>query len=242
MSKSDTRRAMLVWETLGPQNPVKKASGYFYPGNIAGYFYPGNIRGMTLGTHTAFVEHRCVARGDLRDVLLHTKALLDAGKYDLILFFEDATGRQVDFDFRGTPEQVVARALPKSGAGPGRPKLGVVSREVSLLPRHWEWLEAQPQGISGSLRRLVEEVSKRESNRNDARRTIDAAYRVMTVLAGNRPHYEEASRALFARDQKRFDRLIDKWPSDIKKHLRDLLRDAWSTQGAKASKRRTRSK
>jgi hypothetical protein len=217
------------------------AVGVFYPGNIDGGFYPGNIRGMT-GTHTAFVEHRCVARGDLRDVLLQAKALLDAGKYDVILFFEDATGRQVDFDFRGTPQEVVDRALPKSGAGPGRPKLGVVSREISLLPRHWEWLEDQPHGISATLRRLVEEASKSQStsSRSDTRRIIDAAYRVMSVLAGNRRNFEEASRALFARDQKRFEKLSDSWPNDVKNHLRSLLSDAWATPKPKSKPARSR--
>jgi hypothetical protein len=188
-----------------------------------------------LNTHTAFVEHRCVARGELREVLLAAKELHSAGRQETILFFEDATGRQVDFDLRGTPEQVLENALPKGSAGPGRPKLGVLSREVSLLPRHWDWLENQPHGISAALRRLVEEASKREPQEEKRRRAIDATSRVMSVLAGNRRNYEEASRALFARDRVRFEKLIDSWPRDIKDHLHSLLRDAWSPVTKKAS-------
>lgn len=182
-----------------------------------------------LNTHTAFVEHRCVARGGLREVLLAVKELHSAGRLETILFFEDATGKQVDFDLRGTPEQVLENALPKAAAGPGRPKLGVLSREVSLLPRHWDWLELQPNGISAALRRLVEEASKREPQEEKRRRAIEATSRVMTALAGNRRNYEEASRALFARDRTRFEKLIDSWPRDIKDHLHSLLREVWVT-------------
>ena len=178
-------------------------------------------------TYTAFAGPRRLARGPLRGVLLETKAFLDGGTRESVLLFEDDTGAQVDFDFRGTPDEVVARAMPPAPPpGPGRPRLGVISREVSLLQRHWDWLEAQPYGISGAMRRLVEEASKREPDKERARLAVHAASRVMTVLAGNRPGYEEAARALFARDRRRFDALIRTWPKDIKSHLRRLVAGA----------------
>jgi hypothetical protein len=172
-------------------------------------------------TFTAFDETRCVASGSLREVVLALKARADAGARTTALVFDDRTGKEVDFDLRGTPEEALARAMPP--AGPGRPKLGVVAREVTLLPRHWEWLEAQQNGASAALRRLVEEAAKRDPGEQEARRVIDAAGRVMTALAGDLPGYEEASRALYARDAKRFEALVKAWPADVAKHLRWMV-------------------
>jgi hypothetical protein len=173
-------------------------------------------------TLTAFAGDRCVARGALREVLL---ALMARGEGRApVLVFDDRTGKQVDFDLRGTPEEVLARARPP--AGPGRPRLGVVAREVTLLPRHWEWLEAQPSGASAALRRLVEEAARRDPGEQEARRAVEAASRVMTALAGDRPGYEEASRALFARDGRRYAALIRGWPADVRRHLLLCVRGA----------------
>ncbi|ABS26261.1 DUF2239 family protein [Anaeromyxobacter sp. Fw109-5] len=174
--------------------------------------------------YTAFAGVRLLASGARRDVLLAVKAHHDAGG-DPVLVFEDATGRQLDFDLRGTPEQVVARvAAPR--AGPGRPKLGVVSREVSLLPRHWEWLEQQPNGSSAALRRLVDEARKREPDRARARRVREAAGRFMWAMAGDLPGFEEASRALYAGDAKRLGTLVRTWPKDVRAHLLALSEEA----------------
>ncbi len=169
-------------------------------------------------TYTAFAGERLLSSGAKRDVLLAVKAHHEAGG-ERILVFEDATGRQVDFDLRGTPEAVLARADTSKRVGPGRPRLGVVCREVSLLPRHWEWLEDQPNGISAALRRLVDEARKREPDLARARRTVEGADRFMWIMAGDRPGCEEASRALYAGDQKRFRALVRGWPKDIRTHL-----------------------
>ena len=113
----------------------------------------------TPRSYASFASKVRIASGDLVSVLTKTKARIDEGEEGPILIFENETGRQVDFDFSGTVGEVIERVAPaRAQVGPGRPKLGVVSREVSLLPAHWEWLEAQPQGISGALRRLVQEV------------------------------------------------------------------------------------
>ncbi|HLM72344.1 MAG TPA: DUF2239 family protein, partial [Polyangiaceae bacterium] len=130
--------------------------------------------------------NRRIVSGDLKTMLLRTKAEIDRGPTEPILIFEDQTGQQVDFNFQGSPDEVLERAVPnKARSGPGRPKLGVVSREVSLLPRHWEWLEQQPQGSSAALRRLVDEARKREPGKERARRARDAASKFMWVMAGN---------------------------------------------------------
>jgi hypothetical protein len=188
-------------------------------------------------TYTAFAGERLIVSGPLETMLRATKQCLDAGELRPVLIFEDQTGTQVDFDFSGTPDQVLARIAehplfasretgPKTQSGPGRPKLGVVCREVSLLPRHWEWLEAQPGGISGALRRLVEEARKRTPNRERARLAREAASKFMWVMAGNLPGFEEASRALFAKDDPRVSELSQGWPEDIKNHLGRLLAES----------------
>jgi uncharacterized protein len=178
-----------------------------------------------LTTYTAFAGHQLIASADLETTLRRTKARLDKDDCAGVLIFDDRSGQQVDFDFRGTPDEVVARVSPvaKAQTGPGRPKLGVVSREVSLLPRHWEWLERQPSGASAALRRLVEEAKKGEGGEARARARRDAASRFMWAMAGNLPGFEEATRALFAGDDVALTRRMKKWPVDIRKHVERLL-------------------
>jgi hypothetical protein len=190
-------------------------------------------------TYGAFAGDRLVATGDLRTMLLRVKKHLDGGGAP-VLVFEEQTGRQVEFDFRGTADEVVARASPaEPKAGPGRPRLGVVSREVSLLPRHWDWLEQQPNGASAALRRLVDEARKREPGKERARRARDAAGKVMWSLAGNLPDFEEASRALFAGDTARLRELIRRWPKDIRKYVQRLADEAARLE-AEAAEQRSR--
>lgn len=174
-------------------------------------------------TYAAFVGPRLLAWGELGVVLRAAKAQFDRDNGAALLVFDDRTGRQRDYDLRGEPDAVVARAMPAPlPAGRGRPKLGVVSREVTLLPRHWEWLEEQPNGISAALRRLVDEARKREPGEARARQARDAAHAFMTAIAGDRPGFEEALRALYAKDRERFERKIARWPGDIRRHVERL--------------------
>jgi hypothetical protein len=172
-------------------------------------------------TYASFAGNRLMASGaDLAAMLVRTKAYIDGNGSHPVLIFEERTGQQVDFDFRGTAAEVLERAQAvKTRTGPGRPKLGVISREVTLLPRHWEWLEEQPNGISAALRRLVDEARKREPGKQRARRVREAASKIMWAIAGNLPGFEEASRAYFAKDQARFEELIAGWPDDIRQYL-----------------------
>ena len=174
-------------------------------------------------SHTAFAGSTCIASGPLESMLRSIKSHGDMS----VLIFEDESGRQVDFDFRGEIEEVIARAIP--ARGPGRPKLGVSSREISLLPRHWEWLEVQPNGASAALRRLVDEARQRDGSESVIRRRAAAVGRVMTALAGNLPGFEEATRALYAHNQELFSTRIEEWPKDIRKYLLRLM--AISNQG-----------
>jgi len=169
-------------------------------------------------SYVVFAGTRRVAAGPLRDVLPVLKRRFDRNRSDVGLVFEVETGRQVEFDLRGTPAEILGRALPAPQRGRGRPKLGVVSREVSLLPRHWDWLEEQSAGISGALRRLVEQAMKAQPDKQRARRARDALSRFLYSMAGDRPNYEEAGRALFAGDLTRFEQLVRRWPKDVRDH------------------------
>jgi uncharacterized protein len=176
-------------------------------------------------TFSAFKGQSMIASGSLEKVLPELKKRFDADKSVMMLIFDDATGKQVDFDLRGNEAQVLARALPGQRTGPGRPKLGVVSREISLLPRHWEWLEEQPNGASAALRRLVDEARRREQGRQRVRLALDAAARFMSAMAGNLPGFEEATRALYAKDRSQLESLTSKWPRDVRKHMLQLVGD-----------------
>lgn len=180
----------------------------------------------------AFEGERLLRRGPLRDVLSSVKRRFDEDRGALVLLFDDATGTQLDFDLRGSLADVLERAAPSSQRrGPGRPRLGVVSREVSLLPRHWAWLGEQPGSLSGTLRRLVDEAMRHETARDRARRAAAAAGRAMTALAGDREHFEEAYRALDAGDRRRFEALTASWPADVRAYVGSLAREAFAEGG-----------
>jgi hypothetical protein len=169
---------------------------------------------------TAFAGSRLVAHGDLASVARAAHANRD----EQPVIFDDTTGRTVELDLRGSVEDVVAKLSPSSLSKPtrGRPKLGVTAREVTLLPRHWEWLATQPGGASAALRRLVDQARRDTGASDTIRQAQEATYRVMTTLAGDLPGYEEATRALFARDRARFDQLTAPWPVDIGDYVRAL--------------------
>jgi hypothetical protein len=131
-----------------------------------------------------------------------------------LLAFDLATGAGVDFDLRGSQADVAAR-YGESERGPGRPKLGVVAREVTLLPRHWDWLNAQRGGASAALRRLVDAARAADQGATEAAAAKDAAYRFLSAMAGNLPHFEAASRALFAGDFAALRALTTEWPADV---------------------------
>ncbi len=181
---------------------------------------------METVTYTAFLGPTLLKSGTLPQILPTLKSTFDHDPGSPMLIFDDQTGQQVDFDLRGPLAEVLKRAMPeKARTGPGRPKLGVVPREVSLLPRHWEWLEQQPSGASAAIRRLVDEARKRDPEEQRARSVTDAVGRFLTAMAGNLPDFEEAFRALYARDRRRFDELIRDWPVDIQRHVARMIDD-----------------
>ena len=180
---------------------------------------------------TAFAGHRRIASGAPRDVVGAVKAAVEAG--DSVLVFDDADARPVEFDLRGDLEAVLARLAPPAEAkrGPGRPKLGVTAREVTLLPRHWDWLAAQPGGASVALRKLVEGALREAEGPDRVRQGREAAYRFMTAVAGDLPGYEEATRKLFAGDAAGFEAAVAGWPEGVREHVRMLSGLTWGDGG-----------
>ncbi|MEO7965120.1 MAG: DUF2239 family protein, partial [Gemmatimonadaceae bacterium] len=178
--------------------------------------------------YVAFAGESLVAEGELAEIAIVARKLMDSDPGASLLIFDDVTSEQVDVDVRGSDEEIVYRyrvapsnnstaksnvegeaaAVPR---GPGRPKLGVVAREVTLLPRHWAWLSAQPGGASVALRRLVEEARRGVGQRDRLRQAQESAYRFVSAMAGNQVGFEEATRALFAGDRDRFDENSATW-------------------------------
>ena len=216
---------------------------------------PSAVGTNTPGSETpcvAFAGHTCVASGGLSEVARQVKTLLDVDPATTVLILDARTSEPIELDLRGTPEEVVARLTaasreyasatrqdgtatapggdaraPDQGRAPGRPRLGVVAREVTLLPRHWEWLSEQPGGASVTLRKLVEEAKRSTASEARVRRARENCYRFMNTVAGNEPGFEEALRALYGDDRSRFAAITEGWPSDVRDHARRLAADSF---------------
>ena len=191
---------------------------------------------MSARTLTAFGGFERIAHGSREDVFAQMRQHASG---TAILIFDDTSGALVDLDLREpTPDasaSASASAEPAPESAPrsvGRPKLGVVAREVTLLPRHWDWLSRQPGGASVALRRLVEEARRIHQGRDTVRESREATYRFMTAMAGSLEGFEEAARALFAGDQKRFAALVAPWPVDVSHYLQGLAAASWSEDNA----------
>lgn len=199
---------------------------------------------VSARTCTAFVGVRKLASGSLITVALAVRAALAAGAGEPILTFDDGSGAVIDFDLRGTEADLKARLAIQEQAGslaagarvaggtdspartPGRPRLGVVAREVTLLPRQWEWLASQPGGASQALRRLVDEARRTDGAKTEIRAAREATYRFLSALAGDLPGFEEVTRSLFSGDTDGFYNRMSAWPPDVRNHALKLAAQA----------------
>ncbi|WP_010582763.1 DUF2239 family protein [Schlesneria paludicola] len=198
------------------------------------------MQDQQLQGYTCFDGHRRLATGTLQSVALVVKRAMKAGAAGPVLIFDNSTGRSIDIDTRGRDDEVLAR-LPvvavddgspsdavadeeakSDSRGRGRPKLGVVAREITLLPRHWDWLATQSGGASVAIRRLVEDARRTHADKDRMRKRHEAAYHFMSAIAGDLPGFEEATRALFANSQSTFESQIADWPVDLREHARHL--------------------
>lgn len=184
-------------------------------------------------TFTAFLGQQRLVTAPLTEMLSQVKPVLDdlgGSRNQPLIIFNDQTGKTVDFDWRGTLEDVLAREAPAPKTGPGRPRLGVVSREISLLPRHWDWLESHPNGASAALRRLIDEARKADPAGERRRMAVLPTDRFLTVMGGDLPGAEEASRALYNGDGAAFRKIVQAWPQDIRHHALHLSAPAFEEQ------------
>lgn len=184
--------------------------------------------------YVAFEGPKRIAAGTLADVAMAVRKRTQSATHESVMVFNSATGETLNLDLRGTEKEIRARLAGSRRAilpapeespqprGPGRPKLGVVPREVTLLPRHWDWLSAQPGGASVALRKLVDEARRTRGKSDALRARQEAAYRFLSAMAGNWRNYEDATRALFAGDAVEFRRLTEAWPADARDHARQL--------------------
>lgn len=187
---------------------------------------------QSISPYSAFQGSRLMSSGSLEDVALAARDAIDAQSDASVLIFENASGKQIDLDLHGTAEDVQQRYKsgeidPPPRRSPGRPKLGVVAREVTLLPRHWEWLGRQPGGASVALRKLVENARRDGDGTERARRARDAAASLMHTMAGNLPRFEDALRSLYRQDKAQFLAFIEVWPADIRAHIAMLAKGSF---------------
>ena len=204
------------------------------------------MKSPTIGSCTAFEGGRRIASGELKAVALAVKKVIDQGERAPVLVFDDTTGSPIELDFRGTANDVLERLEQKPGhdcaetpisgvaatghRGPGRPRLGVVAREVTMLPRHWEWLSCQPGGASVALRKLVDEARRAHAGTDRVRQAQEVAYRFMVTIGGHQSGFEEATRALFAGDATRFAEWLQGWPADVRQHAQMLATAAFEAK------------
>lgn len=194
---------------------------------------------MSRQSITVFADTQILATGDQEQVTAVVAGLGSSGETRALLAFDDVTGAQIDLDLRetgsrsqpgvagDTPRGADDSLPPETGRKPGRPKLGVVGREVTMLPRHWEWLNAQPGGASVTLRKLVEHARRDSVEADRVRRSQEATFRFMSAIAGNQPGFEEASRALFSGDRGSFEEHSREWPDDVRDYAHGLALDAF---------------
>ncbi|MEO8103168.1 MAG: DUF2239 family protein [Betaproteobacteria bacterium] len=188
----------------------------------------------------AFAGTKRIAFGTPREVAAKTKNFVDTNRPDAVLIFDAVDSWPVEIDLRGSVKAVLKKLGPAPGpaatpaadapAGEprpvGRPKLGVVAREVTLLPRHWDWLASQTGGASVALRKLVEQAARASRQEDRVRQAREATYRFMHAMAGNEPGFEDATRALFAADNQRFSKAVARWPADVRNHALALAEAA----------------
>ncbi len=179
-----------------------------------------------MSVHILFEHHNCVCTGTLYEIATWIRANENDKNKPPELIFDMDSGRQIDIDTRGTDTEIQTRyGVPSNEDSPslqpekgkrGRPKLGVVGREVTLLPRHWEWLDRQRGGASGTIRRLIDEARKHSAHSDGIRMAQDRTNRFISAIAGDLPGFEEATRALYSGNEVAFAENVSFWPKDVR--------------------------
>lgn len=184
--------------------------------------------------YTVFDGFRIISQGNIEEVAIATKKFLKKENDARVLIFSDLSGKQMDLDLSGTDKDVIERLsvykaaeVSVSSTGPGRPKIGVKPREVSLLPIHWEWLSTQAGGASATIRRIVDEKMKTTTPKDKIKKTQETVYTFLHSIAGDLNNFEDAIRYLYRQDETKFKEAVTDWPKDLKKHTLTLASEAF---------------
>ncbi|WP_444930084.1 DUF2239 family protein [Microbulbifer sp. SSSA002] len=167
--------------------------------------------------YIAINQQQIIARGTLETVIRQVKEMNTDPEP---IVFEAESCKRIELDWHSDTQVLLAELAANTAARKskrGRPKLGVTSGEVTLLPRHWEWLRQQPGGASVTLRKLVEQAQKQLSPEERISGKQQALDKFMLLVAGDTPGFEEASRALYRNSLISFEKAIHSWPDDLKK-------------------------
>ena len=187
--------------------------------------------------YTAFENKKILTEGNLNEVATIVFHRLKENKSANILIFSDQSGRIIDLGFSGTERQMLERLKIychqeiQSYPGAGRPRLGVVTREISLLPKHWEWLLGQDGGASACLRKLIDEkMSESELPKKAIMFAQEKTYKFLHAIAGDLPNFENAIRYLYRKDQSSFLKQISDWPDDVQTYALKLSKIVFETK------------
>lgn len=177
-------------------------------------------------TFTVFAGETRLAGGNPADVARAIKAVLQGGERRILRVFRDHDAMPATFDATLDVDAISNALLETRGGsgrrGQGRPRLGVFAREVTLLPRHWAWLSAQPGGASVTLRKLVDAASHAPFADREERPEAAGLDRFVTAMASMLPWNKEALRAFMLGEEERFVAISENWPADLRDYARQL--------------------
>lgn len=176
-----------------------------------------------MNTKMSIANRYTAFRGDTRiitDSLFNVALALQKQSEMNVLVFNDQTGQQIDLDLSGSEDDLKQRYTEVEYVKKvGRPKLGVISREITLQQKHWNWLDQQSSSASAVIRKLIDKELNDPSSESNIMLAKQAIDHFMLAMLGNMPNYEEATRALYQGNKSHFLALIHNYPKDLKVYL-----------------------
>lgn len=180
--------------------------------------------------YVVFQGTRLIARGNMLETALAVYNAYKDKTSAPVVALDSVTSELAEPDLRGGEDGIRARYGVEADLHEtktrGRPKLGVTAREVTLLPRHWEWLESNHSGASAKLRELVETAMRASAGKDRQSHAVESLERFTNALAGDLPNAEEVSRAFYKGRMKDVIKLTADWPSDLLEHYIKLVERA----------------
>ena len=187
----------------------------------------------TKDTFSAYGPTSCIGQGELTDVALAAHRFLRTHPDQSALILQDSTCQIIDLDLSGDEALLERKAnhYPIRSQAPVPDSKDPITGEITLLPRHWQWLAEQGGNASATLRRLIDEARRdpKQKADNECRRRQQLTYRFCQALCGDFQGYEDALRALYAADKDSFKTHISTWPADFALRAEALAEPIWAT-------------